>query len=332
MNGQFKNLNRGLFILILCVIIILVTGCSNGEEMSDTSGGTTSDDTGQSEDIQEARNGHILGIVFEDKNGNGSVDADEPGIAQVKMNSGSTSAETDQNGGYSVSAQSGNNSIEVDAGSLEAGYVLTTGNANQTIYVDGDVSADPIGYMREPAEAMGYDFGMSIENPSVYDNYYYELVMEHSGLPASNMKIWVIGNSMKAQAQGTITYYNHMNGTMGVYTEQTNQVVITPIMETMYMPNPFTFVEELDPATFDEVMYRGEDVFDGKDVLVFENTAPGFEATYYVWKEHHIIIKMEAKSNDYQSSFYFKDLTFGAVNEEDINYPPGAEVLDISGT
>jgi hypothetical protein len=144
------------------------------------------------------------------------------------------------------------------------------------------------------------------------------------------MKLWVIDNNMKAETEGMITYYNQENGTMGVYISASNQVVITPIEEDVSIPTPFTFVDEIDSSAFAEIMFKGEEMLDGKDVLVFENAKPGFEVKYYIWKDHQIIIKMDAQNGDLEGGFYFKDFSLDTVQIEDISYPPGAEVLNVS--
>ncbi len=315
-------------LLIMMFIIMMLTGCSGGSAPNQEPAQT---DAQESSETGTPASHTVSGQVFEDANGNGQHDAGEAGLGNVTVRIDGMPTVTSGEGTYSLGIQEGHVALEVDEATIPEYFTLTTGNDTQSLNVDRDTQAAPIGYMRTGTEGDAYAFGSFVNNPSRFDNYYYELVMENAGQMENRMKIWVIGNSMKAEAQGTITYYNHMNGTMGVYTAQSNQVIVTPIMEMMYMPNPFTFVDELDPATFDEVMYRGEESFDGKSVMVFENTAPGFEARYYVWKDYNLIIKMEAKSAGYQTSFYFKDLAFDVVEEGDITYPPGAEVMDLSG-
>lgn len=316
-----RRINLLIFVILVFTSAFILWGCGSDETPASSNASESS----------ESSAFYISGIIFLDLNGNGTFDSGETGIKGINVSSQSDGTQTDSNGEYRLESKAGSDTIRVDTATVPAGLVLTTDNDTQTFTISSDTQADAIGYIEPQSSTPMFSFRDSINDGNTYDNYYFELIMFNAGQQEETLKLWVMGNSMKAEAQGMTTFFNQENGTMGVYTAATNQVVITPIMEMMPIMTPFTFMDEFDPQTFDDIMYKGEENLDGKDVLVFENTVPGFEAKYYVWKEHKIIIKMEASSGTYEGSFYFKDLSLGSVTQDDINYPAGAEVLNLSG-
>lgn len=305
-----KTIRLSTLLLLIALMMLIASGCSTNAP-------------GQAGGLS------ISGVIFLDENANGTMDSGEEGIPDVVVKSQTDEAQTNAQGEFELNTAEGEDEISVQADSLPDGLVLTTANDVQAFTITESATAEPIGYSDEAAEA-SYVFEDIVTSRSAYNNYYFELLITNNGQPDSSMKLWVIDNNMKAEAQGMTTYYNQESGTMGVYTAATNQVVITPIMEAMPILTPFTFVEELDPDTFEETMFKGQEVLDGKEVLVFENAMPGFEAKYYIWKGHDIIIKMETQTAGMGGGFYFKDLTLDAVTMEDITYPAGAEILDLS--
>lgn len=323
-----KQRNPLLLIFILSISLLLLWGCSSNSNESQNQSETSSTEQTNTNSTNVPI---ITGIVFLDANANGIMESEEVGLSNITIKNQFGESHTDSNGQFVLESQQGSDQISVLQSSLPLGLVLTTGNESQPFTVNGDIESEPIGYTSPTPDAPTYAFEDMITTDSTYDNYYFELLMTNEGQVDNSMKLWVTGQNMKAEAQGLITYYNNENGTMGVYTAATNQVMITPIVETIPIMTPFTFVDELDAQTFDEIAYSGEENLDGKDVLVFKNKGPSFEATYYVWKEHPMVIKMETKSGTFESSFYFKDLSLGTVKLEDITYPSGAEVLNLSG-
>lgn len=175
----------------------------------------------------------------------------------------------------------------------------------------------------------GMEFESVLVDSAIADNYYYELVMDNMGQKVS-MKYWAIGRSYKTETMGMITFVNEETGKMGIYTEETNSVMLMDYQDTGEMINPFTYIASLDKSTFSQIRYKGEETLDDKEVLVFEYSGPEFSATYYVWKEYGLIIKMESTVGDVKTMFFFKDLAFGTVKEEDITYPEDAQVTDLS--
>jgi len=306
-----KTVKLAKLLLLVTGMVLLISGCSTNSPS-------------QADEIS------ISGVIFLDENANGAMDSGEAGIPDVVVKSQADEAQTNAQGEFELNTAEGDDEISVQADSLPDGLVLTTANDTQSFTISSSATADPIGYADQDADGGSYVFEDIIASKSSYNNYYFELLITNSGQPDSSMKLWVIDNNMKAETQGIVTYYNQESGTMGVYTAATNQVVITPIMEVMPILTPFTFVEELDPATFEETMFKGEEVLDGKDVLVFENAMPGFEAKYYIWKGHEIIIKMDTKTAGMGGGFYFKDLSLDTVTMQDITYPAGAEILNLS--
>lgn len=319
-----RKINLLIFVILVSTSAFILWGCGSDDTPA-------SSNNSESSEASESSAFYIKGVIFLDLNGNGAFDSGETGLPGITISSLSDETQTDSNGKYTLESKAGNDSINVDTNTVPDGLILNTDNDRQAFTLSANIQADPIGYIETQSNTPLFSFEDSISNEGTYDNYYFELIMFNAGQQEESMKLWVIGNNMKAEAQGMTTFFNQENGTMGVYTAATNQVVITPIMEMMPIMTPFTFVDEFDPQTFDDIMFKGEEILDGKDVLVFENTAPGFEAKYYVWKEHKIIIKMEASSGTYEGSFYFKDLSLGSVSQDDINYPAGAEVLNLSG-
>jgi len=163
------------------------------------------------------------------------------------------------------------------------------------------------------------------------DNYYFELIMEAQGEEIQNAKMWVMGQKMKFEAAGQITYYDFEAGTAAFYSKDTNQVIVMTVGETDGMDTPLSVEQDIDSSTYDSIYYQGTEDLDGKTVYVYDYSVAGYSATYYIWADNGILLKMETDANGYVSSYYFKDLTLNSVTESDFEYPAGASVLDMGG-
>lgn len=311
-------------VLVVMIIfgILLLSGCTDSDNAANNDANVSGNQIEMS---------ILSGYVFLDTNENGIRDADEEGIEGIVINGNQSSATTNSNGEFELNVEDGDEKIKVDQSSVSSDFELTTGNDEQTITINSsEVQAKPIGYSQKlDSVTSGLNFFDSIDRDSTYNNYYFELLINDGSGYGRSMKYWVIDESIKSEAEGMVIYSNKENGTMGVYTAETNQVVVTPYMEMEDILTPFTFMEDLDPDTFTTTMYKGEENLDGKAVLVFESNAGGITATYYIWKDHKLIIKMDTKMNEAIGGFYFKDLTFDRVTIDEITYPEGAEVLDM---
>lgn len=167
-----------------------------------------------------------------------------------------------------------------------------------------------------------------INNDNTYNNYYFELEITDGVQEVPNIKIWVMDNSMKWETPDQIIYST--NGSVAMYLKESNQLMVSPANQPMDTVTPFSLVSDIDDETYDYINYKGAETLDGKKVHVYENTAPEFNAKYYIWDQTGIIVKMEASYGSYSGTYYFKDLELGKVTESDFSYPDGAEIIDLN--
>jgi hypothetical protein len=103
--------------------------------------------------------GEVEGVVFEDTNGNGEQDANEPGIEDVDVvitdSSGETlTLTTDENGEYSAEVPRGPTEIDIDEDTVPDGFVQTAGENPTTVIVPGGGTAtDEDGYQPPQTDA-----------------------------------------------------------------------------------------------------------------------------------------------------------------------------------
>ncbi len=322
-------MKRLLFILATVLILLLASACNSNtaSPQSSAPNNSASPSTGASGD--EAI---ISGRIFSDDNNNGMFDNGEPGISGVTVTGDNATATTDGNGEFLLSVSGGTVTVTVDESTLGAGYILTTDNSTQTLDASGGGTvAEDIGYtMTESSETAGNgpEFSQALQNTSDMTNYHFILEMSMAGMDNSS-EIWVMDNNMKFAAEGQIIYYNQSEGTMGIYASETNQLIVSPITETAEMESPFTLADEIEADAYDETQYVGTEELDGKTVYVYNTTVPEFTATYYIWADTGIIVKMETTIGGQTSTYMFKDLSIGTVTEADFAYPAGAEILDL---
>lgn len=303
--------------LLYLIIIALLFGCSK--------------EVAESEDLSDKdydSESSLSGIVFIDENANGLFDSGEKGFEGVKITVNGAILTTDSNGKYEKKVPRGNASISIETASVPDTYTLTTGNDTQTINIEAEsTSAKPIGYALKAAEnSPSFEELLSYDR---HDNYYFDLIVSTVGAPDSSMKLWVIGESYKSITQGITLFVNKETGKMGVYEPNTNQVIITPLLDDTPLMTPFTYIDELDKDLFKFTHYKGTTQLDNKSVEVFEYEGAGTSVTYYLWRDYHLILKVDTKVGDIISSFYFKDLAFDTVTMEDISYPAGAKVIEV---
>jgi hypothetical protein len=53
-------------------------------------------------------------------------------------------------------------------------------------------------------------------------------------------------------------------------------------------------------------------------------------AKYYIWKDTGIIIKMIINADEYESEYYFKNMTVNELTDEDLDFPEDAQKMDMS--
>ena len=196
---------------------------------------------------------------------------------------------------------------------------------------------DPSGTSSESTEdtsgtsSEGTSFSDALDTSSAdFDNYYFELETTYQGQETMHAEMWVMGSDVKIAYEGQIMYYYVSESRMAIYSEKANQVVLMPIEGMEEIETPFALADELDRSTFSDVYYAGTEQLDGKTVSVYEYSAGGMQAKYYVWADTGIILKMEADSGDYTTSYYYKNMTLNEVTEADFEYPADASVLDMS--
>jgi uncharacterized protein (DUF2141 family) len=96
--------------------------------------------------------GKVKGVVFDDKNGNGEQDRNEPGLEDVEVvvtdrNGDSITVTTNVNGEYSVIVPSGTTEIQIDEDTLPDGFKQTAGDNPNTVRVPaGGTATDEDGY------------------------------------------------------------------------------------------------------------------------------------------------------------------------------------------
>jgi hypothetical protein len=98
------------------------------------------------------RLGKVEGVVFEDKNGNGQQDRNEPGLEDVEVvitdrNGDSITVTTNVDGEYSAIVPSGTTEIKIDEDTLPDGFKQTAGDNPSTVRVPaGGTATDEDGY------------------------------------------------------------------------------------------------------------------------------------------------------------------------------------------
>ena len=96
--------------------------------------------------------GKVEGVVFEDKNGDGEQDDNEPGLEDVVVvitdsNGDSQTVTTDEDGEYSADVPRGTTEIEIDDDTLPDGYKQTAGRNPSTVRVPaGGTATEEDGY------------------------------------------------------------------------------------------------------------------------------------------------------------------------------------------
>jgi uncharacterized repeat protein (TIGR01451 family) len=104
--------------------------------------------------------GVLTGHVFADYDGDGVQDPGEPPLPGVEVavtdSAGTTVVvTTDGNGDWSLVVPVGETSIDVDESTVPAGWVLTTDNEMQTVWVDPSGATEDVGYRPPPAAISG---------------------------------------------------------------------------------------------------------------------------------------------------------------------------------
>ena len=144
-----------------CSFEAFLTGFYGDDDHVNTITVTAGDDDGNS--IEESdgatvafapSDSSISGLVFEDLDRDGIMDAGETGIEGVGVRvtdsggGGTTTATTDAGGNWSATALPGPVDIEVDETTVPPGYDLTTANSPQTVeaVAGEDIAAGDIGY------------------------------------------------------------------------------------------------------------------------------------------------------------------------------------------
>jgi hypothetical protein len=146
-----------------------VEGDFGDADHSNTVTATVADDEGNTATGQGsatvgfvASTGLIAGHAFVDVDGDGTADADDPPLAGLRVlitDSGGASvvATSDAFGDWDLTVPAGATTITVDGTSVPDGYVLTTGNENQTVTVAANAvtAAGPVGYRPPLASVSG---------------------------------------------------------------------------------------------------------------------------------------------------------------------------------
>ncbi|MCK8522636.1 gliding motility-associated C-terminal domain-containing protein, partial [Aquimarina sp. D1M17] len=90
--------------------------------------------------IQLSLTGTVEGTVYDDINGNGNQDTDEPGISNVEViitdvNGGEQVVSTDANGLFTATVPAGETQVDIDNATLEIGRLQTQGTDPTTVTV-----------------------------------------------------------------------------------------------------------------------------------------------------------------------------------------------------
>ncbi|MCK5920014.1 MAG: hypothetical protein KAG66_03685, partial [Methylococcales bacterium] len=128
------------------------------------SGGMASDVDGYK---PPANAGSVTGIVYEDTNGNGTQDTDEPGIAGVSVlitdsTGGTQNLITDATGAYKATVPAGNTTIFINESTLPGNSTQTQGSNATTVVVPANgTTTDVDGY--QPPDNAGKVTGVIFE-------------------------------------------------------------------------------------------------------------------------------------------------------------------------
>ena len=194
---------------------------------------------------------------------------------------------------------------------------------NNGSQIDGNDDTDS-----DPDEEITFED--SLKDDDIYQNYYFELESSLNGEVTPTSKFWFLNGDMKFESDEQAIFLKPSEEQMGIYTKETNQLVMMPLSDTEDFYTPFTAVDEIEDDMFDSIAYKGTEELDGKTVEVFEYDAMDVYAKYYIWKDTGIIIKMIINADEYESEYYFKNMTVNELTDEDLDFPEDAQKMDMS--
>jgi len=186
---------------------------------------------------------------------------------------------------------------------------------------DGEGSLEPEGDIT---------FEDSLKAEGIYENYYFEMEVNVNGEDFPTSQLWFLGGDMKFENQDQAIFIKPSEEQMGIYTKETNQMVLMPISENEDFYTPFTAAEEIEEEVYEGILYKGSETLDGKTVDVFEYDAMDVYAKYYIWRDTGIIVKMIVHADEYESEYYFKNMRVNELTADDLAYPEDAEIMDMS--
>jgi hypothetical protein len=322
-----ERMKKSLFAVFVCCLMFLLTACGNAATSTGTGSSTGTTQNSSETAVASTQNFEAKGTIFEDLNENQVFDPDEIGLSGIDIIYSGGAVTSDDAGAYTIEATEAV-TIQVDTSTLPAGYVLTTQNETQT--TSGEGNFEPIGYApSSDAAALSIDAILS-ENHDDIENYAFDLYMNTNNMVAGNLSYAANATNFVAEDDNMITYYLGDSGKMGVYTKASNQLMVSPAMETVEMVTPFTVVDQLDPSTFDAMYYKGTDTFDGKTVYVFKNEMPGYSTELYVWDAYGLVVHMSTEAGGSSAVMEFRNLIVNEVDPSVFEFPAGAEIIDLT--
>jgi len=159
----------------------------------------------------------------------------------------------------------------------------------------------------------------------------YELVMSSDGKVVGGFNIWADGDLVRFDLadSGQSMYFDYGKKEAYIYITEGNTLMKVPI-DTLgnEWESPFIFASELDDVALSAMNYKGNETLDGKKCQIFEYDNLGTTATYYVWEEEGLIIKMILEYEGQPTyEYYFKNLDINGNYDKELEIPADAKLV-----
>ena len=200
----------------------------------------------------------------------------------------------------------------------------------------GDGGAVPDNGGNEPADGNGNGDGNGdgesltdiLGQGTGIDSVSYTMETSGPGTPTMTTQMWVEGNKMRmemeepGQGQHIIYLSNYDTGKAYMYMPDQNMAIEMDISQT----NPPDYEAAQDIPDYDPIII-GTQTEDGKVCLVVEYSYGGATVKSWIWKEHGFPIRTETTTSQGTVIIVFKDISFGDINDNLFELPPGVQIM-----